>query len=173
MAVGQHLLGGDNMDLLLAYEAERRIIGRNGSLNSRMMSQLVSACRDMKEHAFSPEAKASYSISLPGQGRRLIQSVRSCEFSRSEIVQMLSEAFVPAVNFNAPLKGRTGLALSALGLPYEQASSHETDRLSCAVMLKSGFRVRWYLTAVSFTPMSCGSRCSDHWLRGALSRGLS
>ena len=58
IAVGPHLLlGGDNMDLLLAYEAERRIIGRNGSLNSKLMSQLVSNCWEMKEKSFFAQSR--------------------------------------------------------------------------------------------------------------------
>ena len=74
VAVSSTVTGGDNMDLLLAYEAND-VSSVNGSLNSRMMSQLVSACRDMKEHAFSPEAKAC--IPSPCQGKVATDSVRT------------------------------------------------------------------------------------------------
>ena len=121
VAVGDHLLlGGDNMDLFLAYEAERRILGRNGSLNSRMMSQLVAICRDVKETGLSPDAPPEFTVALPGRGRRLIQGVKSCTFSSEELASMLLNAFVPDVPFDSQLNARRGMALSALGLPYEQ-----------------------------------------------------
>lgn len=121
VAVGSHLLlGGDNMDLLLAYEAERRILGRNGSLNSRLMNQLVSSCRIAKERAFGDDAVDSYTVSLPSRGSRLVQGTRSCTFSGDEIVTLVTSAFVPDVPFDAEVKRGGGMALSALGLPYEQ-----------------------------------------------------
>ncbi|MGB0648189.1 MAG: Hsp70 family protein, partial [Bradymonadia bacterium] len=121
IAVGPHLLlGGDNMDLLLAYEAERRIIGRNGSLNSKLMSQLVSNCRNMKESAFVAGDNDEFTVSLPSRGSRLIQGTRNCRFSRSEVIGLLTEAFVPSCQFDELADKSRGLALSALGLPYEQ-----------------------------------------------------
>jgi hypothetical protein len=121
VAVGEHLLlGGDNMDLLLAYEAERRILGRNGSLNTRVMSQLVSNCRDVKERSFASDALDSYTVSLPSRGSRLVQGTRSCSFTRNEVVALLTSAFVPPVGFDSEVKRARGMALSALGLPYEQ-----------------------------------------------------
>ena len=84
------------------------------------MSQLVSNCREMKENAFCTEQEAEFTVSLPSRGSRLIQGTRNCRFSRSEIVKLLTEAFVPQCKLENLTTKNRGVALSALGLPYEQ-----------------------------------------------------
>ena len=94
VAVGRHLLlGGDNMDLLLAHTAERKMLGRSNSLSSRQIHQLVASCRRMKEKALAESGDEVFRITLPGSGRRLISSVQGCEFSKNEVLELTQESF--------------------------------------------------------------------------------
>ncbi|MCU0935462.1 MAG: Hsp70 family protein, partial [Gammaproteobacteria bacterium] len=72
VAVGNHLmLGGDNMDLALAHRLEGRL-GGGGRLSSGRLNQLVEQCRRAKERLLAEGAPEAATVTLLGEGTRLI-----------------------------------------------------------------------------------------------------
>ena len=72
LAVGSHLLlGGDNIDLGLAYLLRGKFEEQGHSLNDWQMQSLIHACRAAKELLLSDQAPASTDIILHGRGSKL------------------------------------------------------------------------------------------------------
>jgi molecular chaperone DnaK (HSP70) len=119
IGVGQHLmLGGDNMDLVLAHLAEARLSGAAPQkLSASRLSQLTERCRAAKEALLAADAPDSVPVTLLGGGSRLIGAARSTALGRDEARALLVDGFFPEVDFNEPLKSRRG-ALIEFGLPY-------------------------------------------------------
>ncbi|MCB0047890.1 MAG: hsp70 family protein [Caldilineaceae bacterium] len=124
LAVGDHLmLGGDNMDLLLARLMERKLLGQAGKLDAARWHQLVYQCRQAKEQLLSRRGlddEEGVRITLMGGGGSLIGGTLAGELTQAEIEQVIVEGFFPFVPADAqPDQGRrTGL--TELGLPYVQ-----------------------------------------------------
>jgi hypothetical protein len=98
VAVGEHiLLGGDNMDLALAY-----------------------ACRSAKEALLSTTAPESVPIVVPSRGSKLIGGSLRTELTQAEVTATLLDGFFPQVDATARPVSRTRSGLTQLGLPYAQ-----------------------------------------------------
>ncbi|MBK4735610.1 Hsp70 family protein [Noviherbaspirillum pedocola] len=123
IGVGQHLmLGGDNMDLVLARLAESRLAPSEPGaapqrLSASRLSQLTDRCRAAKETLLAADAPESAPITLLGGGSRLIGGSRSTSLGREEARQLLVDGFFPEVPPDETLKSRRG-ALVEFGLPY-------------------------------------------------------
>ena len=117
IAVGDHLLlGGDNMDLLLARAAEKKI-GRK--LDAPQFGALQQACRSAKELLLSAEAPDRTSVAVPGSGSKLVGGTLSAELSRDEVRALLLEGFFPMVAAgDVPARASRATGLAELGLPY-------------------------------------------------------
>ena len=120
LAVGRHLLlGGDNVDLALAYQAERALVAAPARLEPARFNQLILACREAKERLLSPAAPDSVAITIAGTGSALVGSTLSTRLSREVVEALVFDGFLPLVPRDAvPARGRSGLV--AFGLPYEQ-----------------------------------------------------
>lgn len=115
IAVGDHLmLGGDNMDLLLAREAESRL---GGKLPSARFTQLLQQCRSAKERLLAREAPEEVRVTVLGSGSRLVESALSTELARAATLERLVEGFFPAVDLSARPQRRAS-AIIEFGLPY-------------------------------------------------------
>ncbi|MBN8615164.1 MAG: hsp70 family protein [Deltaproteobacteria bacterium] len=115
IAVGDHLmLGGDNMDLLLAREAEARL---GGKLPSARFTQLLAQCRGAKEELLARDAPESVRVTVLGSGSRLIESALSTELERAHTLERLVEGFFPIVDLDARPQKRAS-AIIEFGLPY-------------------------------------------------------
>lgn len=122
IGVGKHLmLGGDNMDLVLAHLAESRLASgsqdASGKLSAARLSQLLERCRAAKEQLMGPEAPASAMITLLGAGSRVIGGARSVELSREEAQRIILDGFFPAVAPTEQVQQRRG-GIVEFGLPY-------------------------------------------------------
>ena len=117
IAVGEHLiLGGDNLDLALAYHLERRLLG-DGHLEPREWGQLINLCRRWKEVLLSEEAPEELTVHMPGTGGRLIGGGRQLLLTRGEIEELLIEGFFPRVSLDAE-PARVASGFREFGLPY-------------------------------------------------------
>ncbi|MCS6857573.1 MAG: hsp70 family protein [Sandaracinaceae bacterium] len=117
IAVGEHLmLGGDNMDLFLAREAESQLGSR---LPSSRFQELVQQCRIAKEALFSENPPESLSLTLLGAGSRLVGNAMSIQLKHETVRERLLEGFFPKVPIDAKPE-RRGRAIVELGLPYAQ-----------------------------------------------------
>lgn len=119
IAVGDHiLLGGDNMDLALAYTVRARLERQGISLDDWQMRALTHACRMAKETMLSDPTRQSCPLVIPGRGSRLIGGTIRAELLRDELEATLLEGFFPVVSADArPMTARR-TALTTLGLPY-------------------------------------------------------
>jgi molecular chaperone DnaK (HSP70) len=121
--VGQHLmLGGDNMDLVLAHLAESRLHpAEDGKppqkLSASRLSQLMERCRAAKEQLLAADAPERAPVTLLGGGSRLVGASRSVELGREETRALLVDGFLPAVGIAETSRPRRA-GLVEFGLPY-------------------------------------------------------
>ena len=118
IAVGDHwMLGGDNVDLALARQAEQRLTEGRGGLSAASLSQLIQQSRIAKERLLGVDAPDTAKVTLLGSGSRLIGAARSATFSREEVRELALEGFFPRVSFGTAPSRRQG-AVMEFGLPY-------------------------------------------------------
>ncbi|SMP48841.1 Hsp70 family protein [Noviherbaspirillum suwonense] len=123
IGVGQHLmLGGDNMDLVLAHLAESRLQPAQAGqapqkLSASRLSQLMERCRAAKEQLLAADAPERAPVTLLGGGSRLVGASRTVELGRDEVRTMLVDGFLPAVGLAEKSKPRRA-GLVEFGLPY-------------------------------------------------------
>ena len=119
VAVGDHiLLGGDNMDLALAYRVKQRLESEGHTLDAWQTTALTYACRSAKEQLLAGTGVEAAPVTVLGRGSRLIGGSISAEVSRAEVEELLVDGFFPTVDADArPDKPRRA-ALRTLGLPY-------------------------------------------------------
>lgn len=117
IAVGEHLiLGGDNLDLALAYHVEKELVG-DGRLEPRVWGQLVNLARRWKEVLLSDNAPEELTVHLPGTGTRVIGGGHQIRLKRSVVDALLVDGFFPKVPLEAE-PTRVASGFREFGLPY-------------------------------------------------------
>ena len=121
VAVGDHiLLGGDNMDLALAYGVARKLAADGKQLDAWQTRALAHACRNAKETLLNDPSVQAVPVVVPSRGSKLIGGTIRTEVTREELTQSLLEGFFPqAAVSDRPLTRARG-GLTQLGLPYAQ-----------------------------------------------------
>lgn len=121
IGVGKHLmLGGDNMDLVLAHVAESRMQADGSGqrrLSATELSQLLERCRNAKEQLLAAQAPEKVAVTLLGSGSRLIGGSRSVELTRDEAQRIVVDGFFPMVGADEPVQQRRS-GIVEFGLPY-------------------------------------------------------
>ena len=121
VAVGEHiLLGGDNMDLALAYGVARKLAAEGRQLDAWQTRALAHACRVAKEALLSDASLESMPVVVPSRGSKLIGGSVRTEVTRAELTQILVDGFFPPVAVSDKPVTRARAALTQLGLPYAQ-----------------------------------------------------
>ena len=122
VAVGEHiLLGGDNMDLALAYTVRAKIEADSGKrLEPWQVQALGHGCRHAKEQLFSNLDLNSVPLVVASRGSSLFGGTLRSDLTRDELYRVLIEGFLPVVaSSDKPMvKPRGGLR--SVGLPYAQ-----------------------------------------------------
>ena len=123
VAVSEHLLlGGDNIDLALAYLLERRLTGGEKRLSGGEWNQLLVQARDLKERILRDEAEGDeeeYTVTLAGTGAGLFASTLSAKVGRAEVRNSVLDGFFPECGGEKhPGKRKSGL--KEWGLPYAE-----------------------------------------------------
>ncbi|MBN1843216.1 MAG: Hsp70 family protein [Deltaproteobacteria bacterium] len=119
IAVGDHiLLGGDNMDLTLAYAIRNRLAGEGTRLDNWQMRGLLHSCRRAKEEIFQNPDCRSCPVTILGKGRRLIGGTISTELTSQEIEEVILDGFFPRCGETDRPRERHQAGLKELGLPY-------------------------------------------------------
>ena len=119
IAVGDHiLLGGDNMDLALAYHLRDRLARQGTTLDTWQLRGLTASCRDAKERLLAEGGKPTLPIAILGRGRKVVGGTLKTEVARADVEATLVDGFFPRCAIaDRPLsQRRTGL--QELGLPY-------------------------------------------------------
>ncbi|PSU31605.1 nucleotide-binding protein [Photobacterium aquimaris] len=121
VAVGDHiLLGGDNMDLALAYRLKMKLAQEGKQLQPWQVLAITHACRDAKEALLNDAELQSMPIVVPSRGSKLLGGTLQTELTQEEVQQTLVEGFFPQSTIEElPVQTARG-ALTQMGLPYAQ-----------------------------------------------------
>jgi molecular chaperone DnaK (HSP70) len=120
IAVGSHLLiGGDNMDLALAYAVADQMKAKGERLDSWQMRALWNRCRDAKETILENSDHESVPVSILGRSSSVIGGTRKIDLERSTVEQVIVNGFFPVCPPTArpEMIPRTGI--QETGLAYE------------------------------------------------------
>ncbi|AMV36952.1 Hsp70 family protein [Planctomyces sp. SH-PL62] len=119
LAVGEHiLLGGDNMDLALAYAVAATLPQGMEGLDAVQRVALGHACRGAKEVLFADPKKKAAPVSILGRGSRVIGGSIKAELDRETLNRTLVDGFLPSCEAtDQPERGRR-VGLAEIGLPY-------------------------------------------------------
>ncbi|GIV57914.1 MAG: Hsp70 family protein [Bacteroidetes bacterium] len=119
-AVGDHiLLGGDNMDLTLAYAVRARLAQQGTRLDNWQFRALVHSCRKAKERLLSHPDLEAEPVVIPGRGSSLIGGTIRTELTRQEIEAILVQGFFPETAPDAFPERKPKVGMREMGLPYE------------------------------------------------------
>ena len=119
IAVGDHiLLGGDNMDLALAYHLRERLAQQGTALDAWQLRGLVASCREAKERLLGEAAEPTLPIAILGRGRKVVGGALRASASRDDVERALVDGFFPRCAIGDRPHGQRRTGLQELGLPY-------------------------------------------------------
>jgi molecular chaperone DnaK (HSP70) len=115
-AVGKHLLlGGDNLDLTLAWLVETKL---GAKLSIRQRSGLRRQCSAAKEKLLNDPDLQSVEITVLGSGSSLIGKTLRSEIRREEALELALDGFLPFTERGEAPKEEARSLFRELGLPY-------------------------------------------------------
>lgn len=115
-AVGRHLLlGGDNLDLTLAWLVEHKL---RVPLSLRQRNAIRRQCTTAKERLLSDPRLEKVEITLPGAGSALVGGARKTEILRQEALELALEGFLPFCRLSERPQEEKQSLFRELGLPY-------------------------------------------------------
>jgi molecular chaperone DnaK (HSP70) len=119
VSVGEHiLLGGDNMDLALAYALQAQFEAAGKSLDPWQFLALVHAASKAKITLFEDNGLARAPISVPSRGSRLLAKTISTTLDRETLEQVVVDGFFTRTSIgDLPHQSRAA-GLQEFGLPY-------------------------------------------------------
>jgi molecular chaperone DnaK (HSP70) len=162
-AVGKHLLlGGDNLDLTLAWLVENKL---GVPLSIRQRSGLRRQCSAAKEKLLNDPNLKSVEITVLGTGSSLIGKSLKTEILREEALELALEGFLPVSQRGELPKDEKRSLFRELGLPYVSDPAvtrhlneflEPTGQIPDAILFNGGF----------FIPEILRERVADvvgHW----------
>lgn len=161
-AVGKHLLlGGDNLDLTLAWLVETKL-GRTLSLRQR--AALRRQCAGAKERLLTDPAAERAEITVLGAGSSLIGGTLKTEILRQEAIELTYEGFLPACRLQDRPQEEDQSPFRELGLPY--VSDPAVTRHLAAFLAAAGCDAGHGPDAILFNggffnPAVCRERLAD------------
>ena len=115
-AVGRHLLlGGDNLDLTLAWLVEEKL---GKTLSVRQRSGLRRQCASAKERLLSNPDLASVEITVLGAGAALVGGTLKTEILREEVLELALDGFLPQCELADQPSEEEKSPFREIGLPY-------------------------------------------------------
>jgi len=121
IAVGDHiLLGGDNMDLALAYTVKVKLESEGKVLEPWQIQALMHGCRDAKETIFLDSSVTEVPLVVPSRGSSLVGGSIRSELTRDEVDSVLAEGFLPKTKSSEQPFSQARTGLTTIGLPYAQ-----------------------------------------------------
>ncbi len=119
VAVGNHiLLGGDNMDLTLAYHARQKLEAAKKKVDNWQTLVLSHACRKAKEKMLeNPEVK-SEPLVISGRGSSVIGGTLKTSLERKEIESLLLDGFFPECGLSDLPDEGSGAGFREVNLAY-------------------------------------------------------
>ncbi|MGH1364707.1 MAG: Hsp70 family protein [Calditrichia bacterium] len=118
-AVGEHiLLGGDNMDLALAYLIRSKLAQNGTNIDDWQFKGLWHSCRSAKEKLLNNPEIETEPLVILGRGSSLIGGTIRSELTREEMNTSLVDGFFPAGNNDDFPQEGTRIGMREMGLPY-------------------------------------------------------
>jgi hypothetical protein len=119
ISVGEHiLLGGDNMDLALAYTLQARLEAEGTSLDSWQFVALVHAVSQAKIALFEDAALAEAPIAVPSRGSSLFAKMVSTALDQATLSQVVLDGFLARTAIDELPQEVRRAGLQEFGLPY-------------------------------------------------------
>jgi len=129
IATGKHLLlGGNNMDVALAFMAEEKMrqeetLSSRKELNDDQWSRLSHAVCSVKEELLSANGEKSATVTLHGSGRSVVGGSLSCSLGAQEVKERLCQGFFGICSYKEALDVRKTGGIKMMGLPFEDEPS--------------------------------------------------
>lgn len=120
IAVGDHLLvGGDNMDLALAYAVVNQMAEQGKKLDQWQIRGLWHSCRKAKERIFTDMQIDEYPVTILGKGSRLIGGTIKTRLERNRVEDVVLDGFFPKCDRGSFPDASQRVGIRELGLAYE------------------------------------------------------
>lgn len=121
IAVGEHILvGGDNMDWLLAHLINNRLSQSGKKLEPWQLQALTYGCRSAKESLLSDSSLEEATVVIPGRSSKLIGRSLKDKITQSDISKAILDGFFPNTEITDHPHERRRTALSRTSLNYAQ-----------------------------------------------------
>jgi hypothetical protein len=119
ISVGEHiLLGGDNMDLALAYALRAKLEAEGKSIGDMQFLSLIHSASKAKEAMLEDETIPEFPIAVPSRGSSLFGGTVSTTLDRATLEQIVLDGFFATTAIeDLPQKTRRA-GLQEFGLPY-------------------------------------------------------
>lgn len=119
ISVGEHiLLGGDNMDLALAYTLQARLESEGKSLDAWQFLTLVHAAERAKITLFEDSSLAEAPIAVPSRGSSLFAKTIATALDRASLSQVVLDGFFAQTALDDLPREARRTGLQEFGLPY-------------------------------------------------------
>ena len=119
ISVGEHiLLGGDNMDLALAYTLQAKLEAEGRSIDSWQFLALVHAASKAKIALFDDDSLTEAAIAVPSRGSSLLLRTVSTKLDRASVEQVILDGFFAKTTISDLPQEARRVGLQEFGLPY-------------------------------------------------------
>ena len=119
VAVGDHiLLGGDNMDLALAYTLQAKLEAEGRSIDSWQFLALVHAASKAKIALFDDDQLAEAPIAVASRGSSLLARTVSTKLDRATLEQVVLDGFFAKTAISDLPQEARRAGLQEFGLPF-------------------------------------------------------
>jgi molecular chaperone DnaK (HSP70) len=124
ISVGEHiLLGGDNMDLALAYTLQAQLEATGKSIDSWQFLALIHAASHAKVSLFTDLSLEQIPIAVPSRGSSLLAKTVSTKLDRATLEKVILDGFFPLTMVSDLPRESKGTGLQEFGLPYASDAS--------------------------------------------------
>ena len=119
ISVGEHiLLGGDNMDLALAYTLQAQLEAEGKSIDSWQFLALVHAASKGKVGLFDDDSLTETPIAVPSRGSSLFARTVSTKLDRATLEQVVLDGFFAKTAISDLPQEARRIGLQEFGLPF-------------------------------------------------------
>jgi len=119
ISVGEHiLLGGDNMDLALAYTLQAKLEAEGRSIDSWQFLALVHAASKAKIALTDDDSLTQAPIAVPSRGSSLFVGTVSTKLDRATVEQVILDGFFAKTTISDLPQEARRVGLQEFGLPY-------------------------------------------------------
>ena len=119
ISVGEHiLLGGDNMDLALAYALRAGLEAEGKSISETQFLALIHSAGKAKEAMLEDESVSEFPIAVPSRGSSLFGGTVSTKLDRATLEQIALDGFFARTAIEDLPQQTRRAGLQEFGLPY-------------------------------------------------------